>query len=141
MNLFEYAVRLTEAEEGGFVVTCRDFPEVITQGDTLEDALMEAADAMDEAFANRMENDMEIPVPSRPENGEHLVAPPPETVLKASLHVAMRKAKITKVELARRINVDEKEVRRMLDPHHKSKFPRMVSAIGALGEKLVIGLG
>lgn len=141
MNLFEFAVRLTAAQEGGFVVTCRDLPEVITQGDTLDEALHEAADAMDEAFANRMEHGMLIPVPTAPESGEHLVAPPPETILKASLHLAMRNAKITNVELARRINVDEKEVRRMLDPHHKSKFPRMVSAIGALGEKLVIGLG
>lgn len=33
MNRFQYPVLLTPAEEGGFVVTCRDLPQLITQGD------------------------------------------------------------------------------------------------------------
>ena len=33
-------------EGGGFVVTFRDIPEAITQGDTLEEARAEAADAL-----------------------------------------------------------------------------------------------
>jgi antitoxin HicB len=32
----------------------------------------------------------------------------------------MREARITKVELAKRLGVDEKEVRRLLDPHYGS---------------------
>lgn len=45
---------------------------------------------------------------------------------------------ITKVELARKIQCDEKEVRRLLDPRHTSKLPRLESALQALGYKLVI---
>ena len=41
MERFEYAVRLAPAEEGGFVVTCRDLPQLITQGESLPDALSE----------------------------------------------------------------------------------------------------
>jgi antitoxin HicB len=51
MRRFEYAVLLAPAEEGGFVVTCRDLPEVTTQGENVEDVLAQAVDAMDEAFA------------------------------------------------------------------------------------------
>jgi antitoxin HicB len=36
--------------------------------------------------------------------------------------------------------VDEKEVRRLLDPHYGSKLPRIAQAIGVLGRRLVIGL-
>ena len=51
MERFEHAVRLAPAEEGGFVVSCRDLPQLLTQGDDPAHALCEAADAMDEVFA------------------------------------------------------------------------------------------
>lgn len=54
MGRFEYAVHL-EAQEGGFVVTCRDLPALITQGEDQADALVQAADAMDEVFAIYMD--------------------------------------------------------------------------------------
>jgi len=44
------------------------------------------------------------------------------------------------MELARRLGVDEKEVRRMLDPGHGSKLPRIAEAIEALGRHLRIAL-
>ena len=53
MDRFEYAVKLTPADEGGFVVTCRDLPQLITQGEDREHALKEAADAMDEVNRGR----------------------------------------------------------------------------------------
>jgi len=37
---------------------------------------------------------------------------------KAALYVAMQDAGITKVQLAKRLGVDAKEVRRLLDPHY-----------------------
>ena len=33
MERFEYAVALKQDKDGGFVVTCRDLPQLITQGD------------------------------------------------------------------------------------------------------------
>jgi antitoxin HicB len=140
MRRFEYAVLLTPAEEGGFIVTCRDLPEVITQGQDNEDALEQAADAMDEAFAARMESDEDFPTPTRPHKGEYLVSPPAETVAKAALYIAMRETGVSKVELAKRLGVDEKEVRRLLDPHHGSKLPRIAEAVQALGKRLRIEL-
>ena len=140
MNRFQYPVLLTPAEEGGFVVTCRDLPQLITQGDTEQDALEQAADAMDEVFATYMIEGIEFPEPSKARRREHLVAPPAETMAKAALFVAMRQAGISKLQLARRLGVDEKEVRRLLDPHYGSKLPRIAQAISVLGQRLVIGL-
>ena len=51
MELFDYPVLLKAAEEGGYIVTCRDLPSLITQGEDKADALVQAADAMDEVFA------------------------------------------------------------------------------------------
>jgi antitoxin HicB len=140
MERFEYAVRLTPADEGGFVVSCRDLPPLVTQGDDLQRALSEATDAMDEVFAAYMQNGLPLPAPTKARKGEHLVSPPAETVAKAALHVAMNEAGLTKVQLAQRMGVDEKEVRRLLDPHYGSKLPRIAEAIAVLGRRLVIGL-
>ena len=50
-----YPVILTEdKDDGGYVVTCRDLPEAITQGDTIEEAL--EASITVEIFPNRQRN-------------------------------------------------------------------------------------
>ena len=140
MERFEYAILLKPAKGGGFIVTCRDLPQLITQGEDAADALAEAVDAMDEVFAAYMLAGMEFPAPSKVRRGERIVAPPAETLAKAALYVAMKEAGISKVQLAKRLGVDEKEVRRLLDPHYGSKLPRIAQAIELLGRRLVIGL-
>jgi len=140
MNRFQYPVSLTPAEEGGFIVTCRDLPQLVTQGEDEQDALAQASDAMDEVFAAYMIEGVDFPKSGKARRSEYLVAPPAETVAKAALYVAMREAGVSKVQLARRLGVDEKEVRRLLDPHYGSKLPRIAEAIRLLGKQLVIGL-
>lgn len=140
MNRFQYPVLLAAAEEGGFVVTCRDLPQLITQGESEADALEQAADAMDEVFATYMIEGIDFPEPGKAKRREHLVSPPAETMAKAALYVAMREAGISKLQLAKRLGVDEKEVRRLLDPHYGSKLPRIAQAVRVLGQRLVIGL-
>ena len=76
MNRLEYPVLLTPAEEGGFVVTCRDLPQLVTQGEDERDALAQAADAMDELFATYMIDGIDFPAPSKPRRRERLVSPP-----------------------------------------------------------------
>ena len=140
MERFEYAVMLTPADEGGFVVTCRDLPQLVTQGEDVADALSEASDAMDEVFAAYMYGKLAFPAPTKARRGEYRVAPPAETMAKAALYVAMKEAHVTNVQLAKQLGVDEKEVRRLLDPHYASKLPRIAQAVAALGKRLVIGL-
>jgi len=140
MNQFEYAVKFSASVEGGFVVTCRDLPQLITQGDDLSQALAEAVDAMDEVFAAYMKAGLIFPSPSKARRSEHMISPPADTVAKAALYVAMKEAGISNVELANRLGVDEKAVRRLLDPHYGSKLPRIAQAIAALDRRLVIGL-
>ena len=46
-----YAAALTPDPDGGFTVTFRDVPEPITGGDTREEALLRAEDAVESALA------------------------------------------------------------------------------------------
>src|SRR5204862_6822238 len=110
------------------------------QGDDSEEALAQASDAMDEAFAGRIDDGEDFPEPSAPRKGEYVVAPSSDLSAKAALYVAMKEAAISKAALARMLQVDEKEVRRLLDPHHPSKLPRMEEVMRALGKRLVLSI-
>ena len=134
MRQFTYAVRLTpEKRDGGYVVTCRDLPEVITQGESTQDALEEATDALEESIAARIDDGRDIPLPTPKKRGERMVSVPPSMALKAAVYLAVRDAGISNSELARRLHLDEKEARRILDPHHPTKLPRIEAALAALG--------
>ena len=86
MQRFTYPVILTaDVGEGGYVVTCRDIPEVVTQGETVEDAINESEGALEAAIEMRIEDGMEIPRPTSKRRGEHLASVPINTAMKAAL--------------------------------------------------------
>jgi antitoxin HicB len=141
MRQFTYAVKLApDKHDGGYVVTCRDLPEAITQGESVEDALSEAADALEEAIAGRIDDDRDIPMPTATKRGEKTVSVPPSMALKAAVYLAVRDAGISNSELARRMRLDEKEARRILDPHHPTKVPRIEAALAVLGRHVRLAL-
>jgi len=59
---------------------------------------------------------------------------------KAALYLAMRQAGVTNVQLAEKLGCDEREIRRMLDPRHATKLPRIKEALAVLGKRLVLGV-
>lgn len=56
------------------VVTFRDVPEVMTQGDTFEDALDMAEDALRTAMEFYDEDGKTYPTPSEPQHGDVMIA-------------------------------------------------------------------
>ncbi|HTM63136.1 MAG TPA: type II toxin-antitoxin system HicB family antitoxin [Gammaproteobacteria bacterium] len=137
-NQFNYPATLAKQNDGGFLVQFPDFPEAITQGETIEDALLEAADCLEEAIANRIEMKLDIPSPRQFKKNEHQVTPHAAFAAKTALYLAMREQKVTNTSLAKKLNCDEKEVRRLLDPHYNSKLPRIEQALFVLGKRLLI---
>ncbi|OFV99857.1 MAG: hypothetical protein A3F68_02810 [Acidobacteria bacterium RIFCSPLOWO2_12_FULL_54_10] len=140
MRRFQYPATLTPEKEGGFMVRFADLPEAITSGVDRQDSLFQGADCLEEAIAGRITDGLEIPRPSSPRRNQVLVTVPAPTAAKAALYLAMREARIKNTELARRLGCDEKEVRRMLDPRHPTKLPRIQQALEALGKRLVVSL-
>ena len=139
MFRFTYYAKLTpDRKDGGYVITFRDLSEAITQGDTIAEALSEAEGALQAAIECRIEDGLNIPAPSLPKRGERPVATPVTTALKAAVYLALRDQKISKSELARRMRVDEKETRRMLDPRHPTKVPTLERALAVLGRRAEI---
>jgi antitoxin HicB len=140
MERFVYAAQaIPDQDDGGFVLQFVDFPEAVTQCDDILEAGAAASDCLEEVIANRIVMGLPIPKPSRIKKGQFHVVLSAQIAAKAALYLSLQKTKITKMELARRLKCDEKEVRRLLDPHHQSKLPRIESALAAMGQKLIVG--
>lgn len=69
---FIYPARLQRASPDEVDVSFRDLPECLTCGTGEADALAQAADALEEAIAGRMNRTDVIPVPSPRLAGEYL---------------------------------------------------------------------
>lgn len=138
MERFTFPVILTPDPDGGFVVTFPDVPEAITQGNEVAQCLAEAADCLDEAISARISDGLALPEPAEPAQGQPTVALPLQTALKAALYVAMQEERASKSELARRLHVDEKEARRILDPRYGTKLPTLERALHALGKRVEV---
>ncbi|UFW80004.1 type II toxin-antitoxin system HicB family antitoxin [Rhizobium sp. SU303] len=138
MKTYAYAATFEPTEkEGGFTVTFADVPEAITEGDDMADARAMAADALGVILLTYLEMGRALPEPTA---GETMIAPEPEIAMKIAVIETFREAGISRSELARRIGKDEKEARRLLDPDVITKLPMLVSALRAMGKRLVIGL-
>ena len=135
---FTYPARLRPDSTGELIVSFRDLPECLTSGADEAEALAEAADALEEAIAGRIDDAERIPAPSARRSGEHHVAVPAGTAAKAALALALRESRLSRVTLAQRLGVDEKAVRRMLDPRHRTAVHRIEAALRVLGQELVI---
>jgi len=136
--MFEYPAKIDEQEDGSFLVTFRDLPYGATDGETLEEAKMEARDCLEEVIAGCIDDKQDIPETSKPKSGEYMIPVPAQTAAKTALYIAVRKVGVSNSGLARRLDVNEKEVRRMLDPRHPTKLPRIEAALKALGYHLTV---
>jgi antitoxin HicB len=140
MENFAYPAKLTpDRKDGGFVVTFRDIPEAITQGEDVAVALSQAADCLEEAIAGMIRLEGAIPPPSRPRKAEYCIQVSALMAAKTALYLALKEAGLTKVQLAKKMKCDEKEIRRLIDPRHKSKIERIEAALEVLGKRLVVG--
>lgn len=139
MKTYDYAFRFAK-EGNGWVITCRDLPEAISQAEANEDRIEVAEGCLQAAIESRIRDNEPLPVASKLRRGEAMISPPAATAAKAALYDAIREAGISKIELARKLGIDEKEVRRMLDAGHGTKLPRIAEALEALGRHLHIAL-
>jgi antitoxin HicB len=125
---------LIQDDEGRIQVRFPDFPEALTDGANEAEALEEAADCLAEAVAARIADGEELPAPSDLRRGMYAIPLPPVLAYKAALFSAMRRDAVSKSELARRLDIDEKDVRRLLDPRYGgSKVERLHAALAACG--------
>ena len=140
MFKFTYPAKIEKDEAGFFLVTFPDIPFAATDSKTVEGALEEARDCLEEAIAVSITDNLDFPFPSSIRKGHRAIPLTGRMSAKAALYIAVRETDISKSELARRLGVDEKEIRRMLSPRHQTKLPRIERALSVLGYQLSVSL-
>ena len=137
--MIAYPVTLTpDKKDGGFVVTFRDIPEAITQGETIEEALAMAAEAIESAMEFYFENKRAVPIPSPAKRRQHVVELPISLSAKVLLLNEMLRQKVRPAELARRLGTTPQAVNRLTNLRHASKIDGIAGAMKALGKTLEI---
>ena len=133
----KFPVTLTPDEANdGFVVTFHDIPEAITQGETVEEALAMAHEALETAMEFYFEDKRAVPAPSKPKRGQHVVELPVSLSAKVLLLNEMVKQNIRPAELARRLNTTPQEVNRLTNLRHITRIDGIAAALHALGKHL-----
>ena len=137
----KFPVTLTPDEsDGGFVVTFRDIPETITQGETVDEALAMAKDALETAMEFYFEDKRCVPAPSKPKRGQHTVELPASLSAKVWLLNEMVAQNMRPAELARRLNTTPQQVNRLTNLRHTTRIDAIASALHAMGRQLEISV-
>ncbi len=138
--LQSYPVILTPDENGTIIAEFPDIPEAITVGADSTNALEWAQDAVVVALSGYMNEHRNIPKPSLPADGQKTINLPPQIAMKLAIYQGMRDQGITQASLGRRMNIDDRQVRRILELDHNTTLSNLVGALKALGKELVIDI-
>jgi antitoxin HicB len=124
----------------GYMASFPDIPEALTVGDTYEEALEMARDALITAMDFYFEDRREVPLPRKIPKGKDAIELPASLCAKVLLLNEMVRQKVRPADLARRLHTSAQEVNRMTDLHHTTKVDSLQAALGALGKRLEMAL-
>lgn len=132
--MLRYPIELTPDDNGTFLVTCPDLPEVTTFGEDVASATVHASDAIEEALAGRAATGQEIPEPSAP--GRHSAAVGTQVEVKLLLHRRLRAAGLSRADLQRRLGWQRESVDRLFRFDHASRLDQVDAALRAMGDEI-----
>lgn len=104
-----------------------------------EDARRHGVDALEVGLASYILARRPIPDPS-PARGRPTVSPSLLGRLKIELYRAMRASGMKKADLARRLELDPRQVDRLLDLAHESRTEQLEAALAALGKRVILNV-
>ena len=107
-----------------------------TQGDTVEEALHQAEDMLEEAILGMIANNRRsAPLACA---GRPAVRLPAVTAVKLELYYAMREAGLDAAQLAQRLGWPPKKIAHIFDGYHAVRLEQLEAALAALGRRLVV---
>lgn len=127
-------------EDDGYIVKFRDIPEALTQGDSYEEAVEMAQDALATAMDFYFEDNRPVPMPSQALDGEVMVSLPLSIWSKVLLLNEMLNQHVSQVDLAKRMGIKPQQVTRIVNLEHATKIDTLVEAFKALGKTPVLSL-
>ena len=133
---------IIKRDGNSFTLVFPDIPGAHTNGDTREDALAHAPDALHTAISMLMEKNLDIPAPSAARRKSVVLVGLPSVIsdAKTGLYMALRASGLRKTELARRMGIHKQQVDRLLDIDHASRIEQLEAAFAALQMKLTVDI-
>ena len=135
--MFDYPVHLSRDDNGTVLATFPDVPEAITFGADEEEALLQAADALETGLSFYVDARKPLPLPSAAQ-GQPTVRPSALECAKLGLYQAMTEEGLRKTDLARRLGWHLPQVDRLFDLSHASRFDQLEAAARALGRHIEV---
>jgi antitoxin HicB len=133
-----YPAILAPQKEGGYCVSFPDLPEAITEGDTLDEALFNASEVLTLTLDGRLEEGMEIPVPSAKIRGTKMISPDAKT--QAALLLRQARGERPLSEMAVALGTSWPAAQRLENPRHWPSLRQLDRAARACGRRLVLNL-
>ena len=134
----KYPATFTPDPDGGFVITFRDIPEAITQGDDEAEAMFMARDVLREAMSIYFDEKRPVPMPSEAQHDERMVDLPMSVAAKVLLLNEMLAQKVNASELGRRLGATPQTAARLTNLDHATKIDQIDAALQTLGKRLVL---
>ena len=116
-----------------YTVTFPDVYGANTGGWSWEEAVDMAKDCLGVALGMYVKALEDIPTPSSLAEGQVLISVAPVVAAKLALYTAVREQGLTDVALGERLGLQEKAVRLLLDPGHRSPMTSVEKALQAVG--------
>ena len=130
-----------DTEKGGFVVTFPDFKWGVTQGDSEQEAVEMAVDALEMIVSDYIKHGKPIPPPSKLHGRKYrMIRLPGLQSAKVELYNAFLTSGVRKAELARRLKIPSPNIDRLFSLSHQSRFDQLEAALKVLGKELTIDI-
>jgi antitoxin HicB len=125
-----------QPDGNGWMVSFPDIPEALTAGETRDEAIEMAGDALTTALEFYFDDRRKIPAPSKLKKGQVAIELPASVAAKVLLLNEMIVQKVRPAELARRMGTTAQEVTRLTQLRHATKIDGINTALHALGKRL-----
>ncbi|MBE0605679.1 MAG: type II toxin-antitoxin system HicB family antitoxin [Deltaproteobacteria bacterium] len=138
----EYPLKIHKAKEGGYWAEFPDLPGCITEGDSEEEVLSMAKDALSGWLAVRFERNFSIPE-ARPLKGKSIrwVEPNPDVGIPLMIRKIRNDLGLSQKEVAHRLHIAYQSYQAWENPNIANPTLKQLSKLaGAVGKKLVIDM-
>ena len=130
-----YPCKIQKDEDEKYFVTFPDFPETLTEGDTEEEALFNASEALNLTLEGRAAEGIEIPLPPQEESPTMVY---PSSRVQAALLVRFNRKGRKKADIARSLGTSWPVISNMEDLHHWTTLRQLDKTASILGKRLVV---
>ncbi|MFT0534234.1 type II toxin-antitoxin system HicB family antitoxin [Castellaniella hirudinis] len=134
-----YPAHITEDPSGGFCIQFVDLDEAFTEGDSMDEALFNAAEVLTLTLEGRLAEGLDVPMPSRDvADASCYIAPDAKT--QGALLLRAARGERSVADLARALETSWPQAKRLEDARHWPSLKTLDRAARVLGKRLVLSI-